>query len=245
MLTSANTLVLVPALNEQSSIGAVIEQLHREGFTVLVMNDGSTDQTSLVAKSHGAIVLDLPYNMGVGGALRVGFQVAIERGYEAVVQVDADGQHPVSSIQNLIDEANASGAHLVVGSRFIADGTTMNVGFTRRMVMRFLAWSASRATGVDITDSSSGFRLIRNPLLEQFSRSFSANYLGDTYEALVSAGRAGYAVREIPAAMMPRRVGVSSASLIQSIQFTLKGVAVSVLRLHPHIKRLDRQTGSD
>ena len=243
MLTRANTLVVVPALNEELSIGEIIEHLHRERFTVLVINDGSTDQTSLVAKHHGALIIDLPYNMGVGGALRVGFQVAIERGYEAVVQVDADGQHPVSSIQNLLDEANSSGAHLVVGSRFITDGTTMDVGLVRRMVMKYLARSASRATGVKITDSSSGFRLIRNPLLEQFSRSFSANYLGDTYEALVSAGRAGYMVREIPAAMMPRKVGVSSASLIQSVQFTLKGVAVSVLRLLPHIERLDRHVG--
>jgi len=236
MLNSSNTLIIIPALNEEGSIGNVLQDLKAHGFPVLVVNDGSTDRTSQIARQQGAMVLDLAYNMGVGGALRAGFQVAIDRGYDAVIQVDADGQHPISSIESLIVESNSSGAHLVVGSRFITHDTTMDVTGTRRIVMRLLAKSASRATGTVITDSSSGFRLIRNPLLREFSRSFSANYLGDTYEALISAGRAGYKVCEIPAPMKQRAVGKSSASVLQSVQFTLKGLGVSVLHLHSHLE---------
>ena len=242
MLRKDNTLVIVPALNEEGSIGQVLSELSRSGFQTLVVNDGSTDRTSEVARNHGAMVLDLAYNMGVGGALRAGFQVAVAYGYEAVIQVDADGQHPVTSIESLIIESNSSGAHLVIGSRFISHDTTMDVTGTRRLAMRLLAKSASRATGTTITDSSSGFRLIRNPLLREFSRSFSANYLGDTYEALISAGRAGYKVCEIPAAMRQRAVGKSSASVVQSVQFTLKGLGVSVLRLHSHLQPFSNGT---
>ena len=227
VLTRENVLVVVPALNEELSLGPVLDNLRSQAFQVLVVNDGSTDGTVSVARRHGVMVLDLPYNMGVGGALRAGFQVAVDTGFQAVVQVDADGQHPADSIDRLIDEANSSGAHLVIGSRFRSDDTTMGVATTRRLVM---------ATRTEITDSSSGFRLIQEPLLRQFSQSFSANYLGDTYEALISAGRAGYVVREVPAAMKERVVGVSSASVTQSIQFTLKGLAVALLRLHARVE---------
>ena len=236
MLTRSDVLVVVPALNEERSIGVVLEKLHSLSFDVLVVSDGSTDDTARIARQGGAMVLELPYNMGVGGALRAGFQVAVAKGFGAVVQVDADGQHPIDSIDRLIEETNTSGAHLVIGSRFRSDDTTMDVANTRRLVMRLLAWSASRATGTSITDASSGFRLIREPLLRQFSSSFSANYLGDTYEALISAGRAGYVVREIPAAMRERAIGVSSASVRQSVQFTMKGLAVALLRLHARVE---------
>jgi glycosyltransferase involved in cell wall biosynthesis len=235
MLSRSDILIIVPALNEEASIGIVVRDLMDANFDVLVVNDGSTDRTGEVARSLGARVLDLPYNMGVGGALRAGFQVAVERGFEAIVQVDADGQHPVALIDELLAEANSSGAHMVVGSRFLTEDLEMSLTATRRLVMKFLAASATRAASTKITDSSSGFRLIRNPLLEQFSRSFSANYLGDTYEALVAAGRGGFTIREIPAPLRERMAGRSSASVLQSVQFTLKGIGVSMLRLHPQI----------
>jgi len=106
------------------------------------------------------------------------------------------------------------------------------VSSIRRLPMRVLARSASAATGVPITDATSGFRLIQQPLLGEFARSFPAYYLGDTYEAVVSAGRAGYLVREIPAALAPREVGESSASIAQAIKFTLKSLSVATLRIH-------------
>ena len=238
LITKENTLVIVPALNEQDSVVDVLNELREFGFHVLVVSDGSTDDTATQSRAAGATVLELPINLGVGGALRAGFQHAVSRGYEAIVQVDADGQHPPNEIINLITAANESGAHMVVGSRFISHDTTMSVGTSRRLVMRVLAWSASRATHTVITDATSGFRLIRMPLLGEFAQSFAVNYLGDTYEALVSAGRGGYKIREIPAGLRPRQMGESSASIAQSVRFTLKGIGIAMLHIHFPISSL-------
>ena len=236
LVTAANTLVVVPALNEESSLASVIAEIKSCGYEVLVINDGSTDGTADVARASGARLLDLPINLGVGGALRAGFKYACERNFQAVVQVDADGQHPADEIVHLLNEANTSGAHLVIGSRFLSDGTSMEIGRVRRFVMRLLARSATNATQSPMTDATSGFRIIQQPLLTEFSRTFAVNYLGDTYEALIAAGRAGYIVREIPAALRPRQNGESTASLVQAVTFTLKGLAVTALRIHPRIR---------
>ena len=241
LVTSANTLVIVPAFNEERSLAAVIAEIKSSGYEVLVINDGSTDDTVDIARASGARIIDLPINLGVGGALRTGFKYAVERNFQAVVQVDADGQHPANEIVHLIDEANNQDAHLVIGSRFLSDDTSMAVGRVRRLVMYLLARSASTATRTTITDATSGFRVIQEPLLTEFSRTFAVNYLGDTYEALIAAGRAGYIVREIPAALRPRLNGESSASIAQSVRFTLKGLAVSVLHIHPRIRPLNRK----
>jgi glycosyltransferase involved in cell wall biosynthesis len=231
-----NTLVLIPALDEGRTIGEVLTELFGCGYQVLVVDDGSRDDTARVARSAGARVLSLPINLGVGGALRAGFKVAVKNGFEAVVQVDADGQHPVEEIADLIRAANDMEAHMVVGSRFASSATTMRVGWSRRAVMRVLASSASRATGTRITDSTSGFRLIRSPLLSRFADQFPTNYLGDTYEALVAAGRAGYRVIEVPAGLKPRLAGESSASMAQGVKFTLKGLGVAALRIHTRLE---------
>jgi glycosyltransferase involved in cell wall biosynthesis len=234
-VTKENTLVIVPAFNEAASIVGVIQDLQSHQFAVLVVSDGSTDETAALAHTAGARVLNLPINLGVGGALRAGFKFAVTENYLAVVQVDADGQHPSDEIKYLIEESNLQNAHMVIGSRFKSVGTSMEIGFVRRLVMRLLARSASKATGHEITDSTSGFRIIRQPLLGKFSQSFPTNYLGDTYEAVVSAGRAGFIVREIPAALRERVAGESTASIAQAVGFTGKGFAVALLRLHQKI----------
>ena len=235
-LNQRNVLVVVPAFNEAKSVGQVVQELKDSSYHVLVIDDGSTDQTSQVAATSGASVIRLPYNLGVGGALRAGFRFAIEHSYHAVVQVDADGQHQTQEITNLIESANSTGAHLVLGSRFTSIDTKMEIGKMRRMVMRVLARSATKATGVTITDATSGFRLIREPLLSQFGENFSPNYLGDTYEALVSAGRAGYRINEIPTAMEERHSGTSTASSIQAIFYTLRVLTAVLLRLNTRLQ---------
>ena len=238
ILNRSNILILVPAFNEEGSIAIPLKNLKNLDFNVLVIDDGSTDATAEIARSMGIPVISLPFNLGVGGALRAGFQYARKAGFVAVVQIDADGQHPVGQIDNLIKEANSSECHMVLGSRFISDETTMRVGHIRRLPMRLLAKSASRAAGVNISDSTSGFRLIRQPLLEEFAKSFPAYYLGDTYEAIISAGKAGYIIREIPASLHRREVGNSSASAPQAIKLIAKTFLVSVFQLHFSIEPL-------
>lgn len=237
-LDKSNVLVLVPAFNEQESVGAVLAELKTHGFSSLLISDGSTDRTADIAWTVGSKVLELPINLGVGGALRAGFKFACRHGYKAVIQVDADGQHPVTEIENLIAAANTSGAHMVIGSRFKDGAGKMDVSGIRRVVMRFLSYSATSAAREKISDSTSGFRLIRTPLLDEFAKHFAVNYLGDTYEAVIAAGRAGYSVVEIPAGLLPRENGESTASTSAAIRFTLKGLGVALLRMQQKLASL-------
>jgi glycosyltransferase involved in cell wall biosynthesis len=235
LLTKQNVIVVVPALNEAASIADVLRSLKDHGCTTVVISDGSVDATAAIARECGVAVLDLAINLGVGGALRAGFQYACRHGYEAVIQIDADGQHPIDHIDDLICAANDLHADMVVGSRFVNGSATMQVNGVRRLTMRVLAWSASRATRSPITDSTSGFRLIRQPLLGKFSHLFASNYLGDTYEALIAAGRAGYVIREIAAPIRERSIGESSSSTMQSFLQTIKVFTVALLQLHTRI----------
>ena len=236
VLVASDVLVVVPALNEQKTIGSVVSHVRDSGFDVLVVSDGSTDRTASIARESGARVMELPINLGVGGALRAGFKFAVRHKYQAVVQVDADGQHPVTDILNLIKCANSEDADLVIGSRFLTTQTTMKISSIREFAMKRLASSASRATDTRITDATSGFRLICEPLLTEFSRNFASNYLGDTYEAIISAGRAGYRIREVGAPIAPRLEGQSSASTFHASVFTAKCLFNSVLHFHLRLR---------
>lgn len=173
--------------------------------------------------------MDLPINLGVGGALRSGFKFAVSRGYTAVLQIDGDGQHPIHHIRLLIAEYDRTKADMVIGSRFTTEDQSMKVNFGRKLMMRVLAWNASRVTGTKLTDVTSGFRIIGAKLLKEFSLSFPVNYLGDTYEAVMSAGKGGYKVSEIPADITAREFGGSSASTAQAFSFTVKAFLVVVL----------------
>ena len=229
---SEKVLVVVPAWNEQASIAKVISELKTRGFDVLVVDDGSTDKTSFIARQNGAITIRLPFNLGVGGALRCGFKYAVQHGYQAVVQCDADGQHPVDHIELLISTATKGNFHMVIGSRFLNDEGRMDLSLIRRLAMRILSRSASRACKTLITDATSGFRVITVPLLDELAEKLPAYYLGDTYEALVSAGRAGYRVREIPAPLMEREHGKSSAHPVKAARLAVKAILSAILQVH-------------
>jgi glycosyltransferase involved in cell wall biosynthesis len=229
---SEKVLVVVPAWNEQASIAKVISELKTRGFEVLVIDDGSTDETSFIARQSGAITMRLPFNLGVGGALRCGFKYAVQHGYQAVVQCDADGQHPVDHIELLISTATKGNLHMVIGSRFLNDEGKMELSLIRRLAMRILSRSASRACRTLITDATSGFRVITVPLLNELAEKLPAYYLGDTYEALVSSGRAGYRIREIPAPLMEREYGKSSAHPVKAARLAVKAILSAILHVH-------------
>jgi glycosyltransferase involved in cell wall biosynthesis len=228
----SQVLVVIPAWNEELTVASVVEDVRSHGFQVLVVDDGSADGTATEARRAGATVVRLPLHLGVGAALRCGFRYAVAHGFMAVVQCDADGQHPASSIEALVAAQAESGADLVIGSRFANERDSMHVGLHRRAAMHILAASASRATGTPITDATSGFRILAMPLLEEFARNFAADYLGDTYEAVVAAGRSGYRIREIPIAMRERRFGKSSASPLSALRYTLRALLVVGARQH-------------
>ncbi len=233
-------LVIVPAFNEAATVRSVVESIADHGYDVLVVDDGSRDRTADEARAGGATVIRLPVNLGVGGALRCGFKYAVAKGYRAAVQCDADGQHPPADIDRLVKSADDDDVDLLIGSRFAAGRAVMRVSPLRRLAMRILAKGASRATGTSITDATSGFRVIRQPLLAQFARSFPAEYLGDTYEAVVTAGRAGYRVREIEAVLLDRSHGESSATTGAALRFVARAIIVAGARIHFSIEQSPR-----
>ena len=241
---SDKPLVLIPALNEQATIREVVLEVMDHGFDVVVINDGSGDKTAEFARAAGATVLNLRVNLGVGGALRCGFRYAVNNGYRSVVQCDADGQHPISHIQKLIDVSNQTSSHLVIGSRFRYEEILMTVPRHRRFAMWLLGVIASRACQTKITDSTSGFRLISEPLLSQFAKNFPSHFLGDTFEANVVAGRSGYKVKEVAAPISDRKAGVSSTGSGRSIIMIARSILVVLFNLHFNIAQLADQTAS-
>ena len=207
-------LVAIPALNEASTIGAVIHEVRAAvpRADILVVDDGSADRTGAVARSHGASVLTLPFNVGVGGAMRTAFLYANRHDYDAVVQVDADGQHVPAHIPDLLDGLGE--ASVVLGSRFTDGG--YSVRGPRRWAMRMLARSLSRACGTPLTDTTSGFRAVDRRAIALFARHYPAEYLGDTVESLVIASRAGLQIREVGVPMRARQGGSASQSPVRA-----------------------------
>ena len=238
MLHASEVLVVVPAFNEVKSIGQVVNQVVTFGFQTLVVDDGSIDQTADVARQHGAHVVSLPLNSGVGGALRCGFRYAVENGFLAVIQCDADGQHLPNHLIDLVDAANRTNAHMMIGSRFGSENTTHDPTLLRRFAMSVLSKVAQHATKHKITDSTSGFRLIRQPLLGELAVQLPVYYLGDTFETVVVAGRAGYHIEEIGVAMAPREFGNSSSGDVRSILLIGKVLTTVLLGIHFRLRRL-------
>jgi len=224
-------LLIVPALDEESSVANVVKLARRAGYDVCVVDDGSVDATAERAAGAGAEVLRLPVNLGVGGALRCGFRWALRNGYDVVVQVDADGQHDPDQVQLLLQALRDSGADMVVGSRFADGHEDYSVGTIRRLAMRALSARVRRVAGVRVLDASSGFRAIRRPLLDSFAAEYPVEYLGDTVEALIQAGCAGAKVLERPVVMTQREHGSPSAGSVASLWYVLR-VLVSIELVH-------------
>jgi len=214
-MTANKTLVAIPAWNEQESIADVIAKVgeHRPDADILVVNDGSSDSTAEVARAAGATVVSLPFNVGVGGAMRTAFLYAQRGGYQAMVQVDADGQHDPADLDRVLD--GLSEADVVVGTRFHPDSMYF-VGGPRRWAMVLLSKSLSRMNKGKISDPTSGFRSAGPKAIALFAVDYPADYLGDTVGSLAIAIRNGLVIKETPVTMYFRQAGRPSKNAIWS-----------------------------
>lgn len=235
----ARPLVAIPAWNESGSVADVVAHVMEQvpEATVLVVNDGSTDNTAQKAQEAGAITLTLPFNVGVGGAMRTAFLYAQREGYDALVQVDADGQHNPKEIRELL--SGLVDADIVVGTRFHAN-STYHVRGPRKWAMDMLSWSLSRMANAPITDTTSGFRSAGPKAIDLFARAYPAEYLGDTVGSLTIAIRDGLTITERPVTMFYRRVGRPSKSALWSTLYLFRAMlalVVQLLKRNPHNAR--------
>ena len=219
-----SVLVVIPALNEEESVADVVRDVQRAypSARCLVIDDGSGDATGRRAEDAGADVLRLPFNLGVGGAMRLGFRFARAHGHDVVVQVDADGQHDPQMIPEMI--ARLDGADLVIGARFAGKGD-YGVRGPRKWAMRVLATVISRVARTRLTDVTSGFKAAGPRAVELFAEEFPAEYLGDTIEALVIAARAGLSIEQIPVAMRVRQAGEPSHRPLKAAVYLIRACA--------------------
>jgi glycosyltransferase involved in cell wall biosynthesis len=231
----------MPALNEQASVGDVITQVRKSlpGMDVLVVDDGSADDTGELARLAGAKVARLAVNLGVGGAMRTGFRYALARGYDVVVQVDADGQHDPEEVNALL--AGLDGADIAIGSRFAGKGVYQARG-PRKYAMVALSLVFSRLARTKLTDVTSGFKAMGPRAIKLFAAYYPAEYLGDTVESLVMAIRANLKIREVPVVMRERAGGTPSHSPIKSAVYLGRaGLALllALIRRRPAVDSSD------
>lgn len=226
------TLVIIPAYNEQAALPELIAEVRAAvpGTDILIINDCSTDRTAQVARALGVLVLDLPCNIGVGGAVQSGFRYAFTHGYDYIIRCDGDGQHPPSEIPKLVAAMAAGDVDLVIASRFLEDDEDCYKSTTFRYAgIRGLALLLSLICRARVTDPTSGFQMMNRPLISYFSRSYPLDY--PEPESLALLRRQGYRFREVAARFRPRTTGVSSIKSSGAFYYMLKvGLALAVDR---------------
>jgi glycosyltransferase involved in cell wall biosynthesis len=221
-MTYSNRAV-IPAYNESATIVGVVEALRERapGFDVLVVDDGSTDDTGSAATLAGARVVTLPYNLGIGGAVQAGFIYARDHRYEFMAQVDADGQHEPGELRRLAAAMDhPDPVDMVCGSRFLTDDYHYPAPISRRTGIHVFAALLSRIVGSPISDPTSGFRLYNRRAIELFARDYPHDY--PEVEAVLMLHHHRLRMREVPVKMYTRGGGVSSISTGKSAYYMVK-----------------------
>ncbi|CAB4709186.1 unannotated protein [freshwater metagenome] len=212
---------IVPAFNEEKNIVRVLAELRSfdAGLDVVVISDGSTDRTREVAEAHGARVLQLPFNLGIGGAVQTGFRYAWENGYDLALRVDGDGQHDASQLGNVMEPVVAGRADIAIGSRFVATGGYRSSA-VRRIGIRLLAWVVTRIARQPLTDTTSGFQVLNRKAIRLYAADLPHDY--PEVEGLVMAIRHKMRVCEVPVTMREREHGRSSIGSLASVYYMFK-----------------------
>lgn len=222
-------LVVIPAYNEEAVIGEVINGIKEKepGMDILVVNDGSSDRTSEIARSFGAKVIDIPFNIGYGGAIQTGFRFAVEYDYDYVITMDGDGQHAPESIRSLIEAMEKEKADVVVGSRFLEGNYKM--GLARRLGSWIFSRIANLYTGVRITDPTSGFQIYNKKAFTYLSK-------GDNYpldypdvNIIMALHKMRFKLTEAPVRMIEKVENKSMHSGLRPFFYVLRMVIAIIM----------------
>jgi glycosyltransferase involved in cell wall biosynthesis len=249
-------LVIIPAYNETKSIGGVVRDIRASlpGADVLVVNDGSTDDTSGEARQSGAMVLDLPCNMGLGVAVQSGLIFAQDRGYRFVARMDGDGQHRPTELRALLAPLEKGEADMVVGSRFLKavstsggpikkqEGLTASArlneykpSLARRIGIGLFSGLLSILLGTRVTDPNSGLHAMNHKSISFFAKEYPPDY--PEVEVRVMAHKAGLVVREVPSTMLHRTGGVSSITSLNSVYIVLEMLTSTIVGMFRRVER--------
>ena len=213
-----NLLIIIPAYNEAENIVWVINELQEKvpQYDYVIINDGSSDQTAALCRAHGFRLLELPVNLGLTGAFQTGMRYAYEKGYEAAIQIDADGQHDPSYIPEMVRIMDEKGADLVIGSRFVTEKKPK----TLRMLGNSIIERAVRlTTGKRLTDPTSGMRLYNRKLIREMAYGVNFSPEPDTVSYLL---RCGAQVEETQVTIRERVAGESYLSMGKSIRYMIQ-----------------------
>lgn len=236
-------LAIVPAYNEAESVGAVVRELHERGdVDVVVVNDGSTDETAAVAREAGARVLDLPLNLGIGGAVQTGYLYARRQRYDVALQVDGDGQHDPKELDRLLTPLARGQAELALGSRY-AERTAYRSPVLRRAGMIMLSSLVSLVTRQRLHDTTSGFRACTRPLIVYFAENYPQDY--PEVEALVLARRAGFRVVEVACHFRERAGGRSTITPLRAVYYMVKVQLAILIGLFRRVPPLEDESEGD
>lgn len=219
----ADVLIIIPAYNEGSRIGRVLEAIHAQdrGWDVLVVNDGSTDDTAEAAASGGALIVNHPFNLGYGAALQTGYKFAFANGYASAVQMDGDGQHRPEQIDNLLAPIADDRADIVIGSRFLQGGGGYDIPLVRRIGMKLFGALATALSGRVLTDVTSGFSAVNRRVMEVFTSDYFPADYPDADVRLMMV-RLGLRVTEVPSSMRSGPPAKSMHGGIGTIWYVIK-----------------------
>jgi glycosyltransferase involved in cell wall biosynthesis len=234
---------IVPAWNEAGAIGGVVDEIRAfdPSMDVVVIDDASSDDTAAVARAHGATVLGILFNVGIGGAVQTGFRYARDEGYEIAVRLDGDGQHDASELGKLLGPIRAGDADLVIGSRFVGPGGGYRPPFARRIGIGVFAWLVSLLGGQRVTDTTSGFSALNRTGIELFAVEYPHDY--PEVEATLVALRSGLRLTQVQVEMRERQAGTSSITFVRSLYYIVKvmlALLVASLRRYPRLETARR-----
>jgi glycosyltransferase involved in cell wall biosynthesis len=230
-------LIIIPAYNESANIENTVKDIvnNAPDFDYVIINDCSTDNTLEICERNGFNVVNLPLNLGIGGAVQTGYRYAYNNGYDIAVQVDGDGQHDPAFLTKMAEVMVAEKADMLIGSRFL-EKEGFQSSRVRRMGITYFTWLIKLFTRKKITDPTSGLRMINSDIIEIFAESYPRDY--PEPESVVHVIRLGKNVREIPVIMRERQGGKSSIRFFSSIYYMIK---VTVAILTELMRKIDRK----